>query len=211
MPRFSCMVDAEPLPVHDSMVGIHVGLESFAVTSDGGNHETTRVVIGGHKGNRAESNVMCLAVSNVFRAGARPVGSPPSCTAMCSHQRNDFQHKLSRELVNHYGRIAVEDFNVQGLAGGMLAKSVHDAAWSSFLAKLLDKAESADRVLGESRPERNLATMPWWKASSEETLESAPSVFAWSKHNPRPRLGIGNSTARTAPKNRNACHNGRGS
>ncbi len=127
------------------------------------------------------------------------------------HQRHDFQHKLSRELVNHYGRIAVEDFNVQGLAGGMLAKSVHDAAWSSFIRKLLDKAESADRVLGESRPERNRATMPWWKACSEETLESAPSVFAWSKHNPRPRLSIGNSTARTAPKNRNACHNGRGS
>ena len=32
---FSCMVDAEPLPVHDSVVGIDVGLESFAVTSDG--------------------------------------------------------------------------------------------------------------------------------------------------------------------------------
>src|SRR6266481_5626824 len=134
MPRFSCMVDAEPLPVHDSMVGIHVGLESFAVTSDGGNHETTRVVIGGHKGNRAESNVMCLAVSNVFRAGARPVGSPPSCTAMCSHQRNDFQHKLSRELVNHYGRIAVEDFNVQGLAGGT-ASITFISIYTHFLAE----------------------------------------------------------------------------
>src|SRR3989442_1473589 len=125
-------------------------------------------------------------LSKVLRAGARPVGSPPSCTAMCSHQRNDFQHKLSRELVNHYGRIAVE-----------------------VLAKLLDQAESADRVL--VKVERNLATMPWWKACSEETLESAPSVFMWSKHNPRPRLGIGNSTARTAPKNRNACHSGGGS
>jgi len=29
------MVDAEPLPVHDSVLGIDVGLESFAVTSDG--------------------------------------------------------------------------------------------------------------------------------------------------------------------------------
>ncbi len=32
---FSCIVDAEPLPVNDSVVGIDVGLESFAVTSDG--------------------------------------------------------------------------------------------------------------------------------------------------------------------------------
>ncbi len=68
------------------------------------------------------------------------------------HQRHDFQHKLSRELVNHYGRIAVEDFNVKGLAGGMLAKSVHDASWSSFVAKPLYKAESADRVLVKVDP-----------------------------------------------------------
>jgi IS605 OrfB family transposase len=68
------------------------------------------------------------------------------------NQRNDFQHKVSRELVNHYGRIVVEDLNVQGLAGGRLAKSVHDAAWSSFIAKLLDRAESADRVLGKVDP-----------------------------------------------------------
>ncbi len=65
MPRFSCMVDAEPLPVHDSVVGIDVGLESFAVTSDA---EITRQPTllsedtRGHKSNCAVSNVMCLAV-----------------------------------------------------------------------------------------------------------------------------------------------------
>src|SRR5205807_2777249 len=63
------------------------------------------------------------------------------------HQRNDFQHKLSRELVNNYGIIAVEDLNIQGLAGGRLAKSVHDAAWSGFIRKLSYKAESAGRWL----------------------------------------------------------------
>src|SRR3989442_11628068 len=87
---------------------------------------------------------------------------------MCSHQRNDFQHKRSRELVNHYGRIAVEDFNVKGLAGGMLAKSVHDASWSSFLAKLLYQAESADRVLVKVDPRGTSQPCPGGKPAPKK-------------------------------------------
>src|SRR3989442_6812049 len=130
---------------------------------------------------------------------------------MCSHQRNDFQHKLSRELVNHYGRIAVEDLNVKGLAGGMLAKSVHDAAWSSFVAKLLYKAESADRVLVKVDPRGSSQPCPAGEPAPKQLCNRVHRCSCWSKHNPRPRLSIGNSTARTAPKNRNACHSGRGS
>jgi hypothetical protein len=46
------------------------------------------------------------------------------------HQRRDFHHKVARDLVGRYGRIAVEHFNVKGLAGGMLARSIQDACWS---------------------------------------------------------------------------------
>ena len=52
------------------------------------------------------------------------------------NQRRDFQHKLSREIVAANQFIAVEDWNVKGLAGGMLAKSVADVGWSSFLNRL---------------------------------------------------------------------------
>jgi len=46
-------------------------------------------------------------------------------------------------LVNHYGVIAVEDLQIKGMASGMLAKSVNDVGWGSFLNKLAYKAESA--------------------------------------------------------------------
>jgi putative transposase len=46
-----------------------------------------------------------------------------------------------------FGLIAIEQLNIKGLAGGMLAKSIHDAGWSSFIGKLACKAVEAGRVL----------------------------------------------------------------
>lgn len=58
-----------------------------------------------------------------------------------ARQRRDFQHKLSRRLVSQFGLIAVEKLSASGLARSMLAKSVHDAAWSQFLSFLSYKVE----------------------------------------------------------------------
>jgi putative transposase len=54
--------------------------------------------------------------------------------------------------VRHYDLIAVEDLNLRGLSRGMLARSVHDAAWSLFIAILRGKAQSAGRVVIEVNP-----------------------------------------------------------
>lgn len=49
--------------------------------------------------------------------------------------------------VQEYGIIAVEDFNVRGLAAGMAAKSVHDASWAGSISILAYKAAYAARQL----------------------------------------------------------------
>ncbi|MCW5969025.1 MAG: transposase [Blastocatellales bacterium] len=59
------------------------------------------------------------------------------------------RHLCSRFLVNNYGAIFVENLNIKGLASGMLAKSVNDAAWGGFLNKTSYKALNAGRVYGE--------------------------------------------------------------
>jgi putative transposase len=64
-------------------------------------------------------------------------------------QRNDFQHELSRSIVNQYGTIVAEDLNVKGLSRGMLVKYVHDAGWAAFFSKLLYKAASQRCPRGE--------------------------------------------------------------
>lgn len=148
---FSVERDTAPLPATDRAVGIDVGLRSFAVLSDGTEIDNPRhyrnaearlrrcqrkVARRKKGGNRRRKAVILLQRAHVH----------------VRNQRADFQHKLSRHLVNKYGMIAVEDLNVKGLAGGMLAKSVHDAGWAQFLFFLFYKAADAGRQVIQVDP-----------------------------------------------------------
>jgi len=54
--------------------------------------------------------------------------------------------------IQKYGTIFAEDLPIRGLSQGMLAKSVQDASWSSFLNKLSYKAEHAGRRFVQVNP-----------------------------------------------------------
>lgn len=151
---FACLsVESEsvPLPVTATSIGIDVGLAAFATLSDGTEIENPRYY-------RTAQATLRKAQRKVAR---RKKGSYRRCKAVqllqrahahIHNQRADFHHKISRWLVDNFGVVAVEDLNVKGLACGMLAKSVNDAGWSAFIAKLMYKAESAGRELMKVDP-----------------------------------------------------------
>ncbi len=59
-------------------------------------------------------------------------------------QRKDFNHKLSRTLVNTYDFIVFEDLAIQNmLKNHHLAKSIQDASWSQLISFTKYKAEEA--------------------------------------------------------------------
>ena len=143
---FSVEVDSNPLPPSSLAIGIDVGLESFAVLSDGHVIENPRHF------RQAQATLRRLQ----RRLARREKGSNRRnrvahqlkvLHAKVRNQRQDFHHKVAYQLVGRCGLIAVEDLNVKGLAGGMLAKAVQDAGWAGFFQKLAYKAESAGRLL----------------------------------------------------------------
>jgi putative transposase len=141
---FSCIVEPEPLPANDKAVGLDVGLLWFVTRSDGPRIGNPRLF------KKAQKH-LCRAQRRVARREKfskrwkKAVRLVAKIHRKVFNQRNDFQHQLSRKIVNNYGIIFVEDLNVKGLSRGRFAKSVHDAGWAAFFRKLSYKAESAGR------------------------------------------------------------------
>jgi len=143
---FSVEYDPAPLPESDARTGLDVGLLAFATLADGSTIENPRF----HKRSQAKLRLAQRRVARRKRGGKnrrKAVLLLQKAHAKIKNQRSDFQHKVARQLVNAYGMIAVEDLNIKGLASGMLAKSVNDTGWSSFIDTLTYKAAEAGRQL----------------------------------------------------------------
>lgn len=166
---FACEASGEPLPDKQATVGIDVGLTSFVALSSGESVDAPRHF-------RASEARLRRLQRRLSRAKRRSKRRRTAALAVeraherVRNQRADFQHKLSRRIVNDYGLIAVEDLQVKGLARTRLAKSIHDAAWSSFTEKLAYKAESAGRQFVKVDP-RGTSQRCVCGASAPKTLK----------------------------------------
>ena len=88
-----------------------------------------------------------------------------------ANRRKDAQHKLSRQMVNQYGKIYCEDLNIKGLAGGMLAKQVLDASWGTFINMLSYKAADAGREVVKVNPRGTSQVCPRCGCICPKTLK----------------------------------------
>lgn len=142
---FACDIGEAPdkVPVR-SAVGIDLGLHAFATVSDGAVIDNPRFT------HRAQTRL--TRRQRVLSRRQRHSSSRERARVLVAkayrhiqQQRKDFFRKLSKQLLDRYDLVAHEDLNIRGMGRGHFARSVHDAAWGTFLRCLASKAESAGK------------------------------------------------------------------
>jgi putative transposase len=150
---FSCdEVEPVVLPPSERQVGIDVGISIFAYLSTGEQIENPRFFREEeHALTRAQRRLSKAEIGTEEHAKRRKVVA--RVHERIGWRRENFVQQESRKLVNRFGLIAVEALVVRTMVKHpRLAKSISDAAWSSFFTHLFSKAEEAARTVVRVKP-----------------------------------------------------------
>jgi putative transposase len=151
---FSCEVEPQPLPPSAEVVGVDLGLKTFAVLSNFESIKRQRWM------KRDEQDIARLQ----RKKERLPKGSPErrKVVKALSHayqrsnnHRNDFAHQQSRKLVNRFGLLVFEKLDIQDMqANGnkVINRNIADVAWARFVQYTAYKAESAGRSVIQVNP-----------------------------------------------------------
>ncbi|WP_003542066.1 RNA-guided endonuclease InsQ/TnpB family protein [Desulfotomaculum nigrificans] len=148
--------EVEAPPIKNTIgnsVGIDVGLEFFAVLSDGTFIETPKHYRKVEKKLAKLQRQLSRKVKGSNNRG-KAKAKVAKLHAKVANQRKDFLHKTSLSIVKRYKYIFVEDLKVKNMAKNKkLAKSIHDAGWSMFGSFLEYKAIQKGKVFLKVPPQ----------------------------------------------------------
>ena len=123
--------------------GFDLGLSHYLISSDGGKVSNPRHLINAYRRLRRCSKSLSrkkLGSANRRKARIRLATQHERVT----NARADFQHKLSRRIIDENQAVIVETLkSANMMKNRRLSRHIGDAAWSGFVEKLAYKAESA--------------------------------------------------------------------
>ncbi|MFN8492355.1 MAG: transposase [Caldilineaceae bacterium] len=151
---FSCECEAIPLEPVGKVVGVDLGLTTFAYCSDGEKIERQRWM------KQDASDIARLQrKKEQFLKGSperrKVIRALNHAYARATNRRRYFAHQASRKLVNEYQFIAFEKLDIQGMQSNgnkRINRGIADVAWGQFVQCTIYKAANAGRVVVQVDP-----------------------------------------------------------
>ncbi len=126
-------------------IGVDLGITHAAVTSDGRYFDYPKYYVQAEKKSRAAEKSLHrkkLGSKNRKKAKVKLARIGERVTNL----REEFQHQVSRKLVDSADLIVFEDLNIQGiLKNHCLAKHIQDVSWGKLIRFTQSKAERAGK------------------------------------------------------------------
>ena len=150
-------------------VGIDYGLTSLVALSTGETIDRPNWTKRAAKGLKRRQRALARCKRGSGRT-AKVRARLSAYQAKIARKRAAFTHTLTYRLTKRFAGIAIEDLNIKGLAGGMLAKHVHDAAWAQIASQIDYKAEKAGDLFAAVDPRRTSQICPGCGQIAVKTL-----------------------------------------
>jgi putative transposase len=148
---FACELPSRAMRKGERVVGIDLGITTFAVLSDGGLIPSLRAARRAERRLRIAQRALTRKRRG-SRAHRKAQGEVRKHHLATGRRRANHLHQASARLIRDYDVIAVEALNIKGLTRSTLSKDVHDASWAKFTSFLRYKAEKAGARLIEVDP-----------------------------------------------------------
>ncbi|VEP14690.1 transposase (fragment) [Hyella patelloides LEGE 07179] len=142
-------IDKPQVNTEGKAIGIDLGLSHFVITSDGSKFDNPRWIKKHERNLKIKQQQLSRKQkgSNNKNKSRLKVARIHNKIANC---RSDFQHKLSRRIVNENQVIVVENLAVANMVKNhKLSKAISQVGWGQFCTMLKYKAEQEGKVYQE--------------------------------------------------------------